>query len=297
MGINYDDIKLPEKVSDILQHDFFLMENVPANMVKTVKNPVKFSAFTSIFITKGHCEADINLIHREVQAPAIINVSADRIVLPKKVSDDFEASFMVFSKRLTETISSTIRNLSMISLQSANPVIEILENDLNDFRRFYGNLRQLTSDPKREFQYEALLFSTIAFFYATVAKYYESMGHPTHNSRHNHIADRFLILLQDNFRRERFLDFYADKLGITPKHLSRMVKAQTGLSPVEWIGRYIILEAKVLLRSSNLNIQQIADELNFPSQSFFGKYFKKATGLSPKEYRISHLGAHKMEDE
>ena len=49
----------------------------------------------------------------------------------------------------------------------------------------------------------------------------------------------------------------------------------------------MILEAKVLLKSSNLNIQQIADELNFPSQSFFGKYFKKLTGVSPKEFRNS----------
>ena len=62
---------------------------------------------------------------------------------------------------------------------------------------------------------------------------------------------------------------------------------QTGYSAVEWIERFVILEAKVLLKSSNLNIQQIADELHFPSQSFFGKYFKKLTGMSPKEYRNS----------
>jgi AraC-like DNA-binding protein len=54
---------------------------------------------------------------------------------------------------------------------------------------------------------------------------------------------------------------------------------------VEWIERFVILEAKVMLRSSNMTIQQIADELNFPSQSFFGKYFKKSVGVSPKEYR------------
>lgn len=74
-------------------------------------------------------------------------------------------------------------------------------------------------------------------------------------------------------------------MEVTPKHLSRTVKAQTGYTAVEWIERFVILEAKVLLKSSNLNIQQIADELNFPSQSFFGKYFKKFTGMSPKEFR------------
>ncbi|MDE5552524.1 MAG: helix-turn-helix domain-containing protein, partial [Muribaculaceae bacterium] len=59
----------------------------------------------------------------------------------------------------------------------------------------------------------------------------------------------------------------------------------TGFTAVEWINRYIILEAKVMLSSTNMNVQQIAEELNFPSQSFFGKYFKKATGVSPKDFR------------
>ena len=62
---------------------------------------------------------------------------------------------------------------------------------------------------------------------------------------------------------------------------------QTGISAVAWIERHVVLEAQVMLRSSNLNIQQISDELHFKSQSFFGKYFKKATGLSPKQFRNS----------
>jgi AraC-like DNA-binding protein len=106
-------------------------------------------------------------------------------------------------------------------------------------------------------------------------------------SKQGRMSEQFLYLVQENFREHRFLDFYAKKLEITAKHLSRTVKNQTGYTAVEWIERYVILEAKVLLKSSNLNIQQISDELNFPSQSFFGKYFKKLTGLSPKEYRNS----------
>ncbi|KAB5217038.1 helix-turn-helix domain-containing protein, partial [Bacteroides ovatus] len=49
----------------------------------------------------------------------------------------------------------------------------------------------------------------------------------------------------------------------------------------------VILEAKALLNSSSMNIQEIADRLNFANQSFFGKYFKHYTGMSPKEYRKS----------
>ena len=63
------------------------------------------------------------------------------------------------------------------------------------------------------------------------------------------------------------------------------MKTLTGFTAVEWIERYVILEAKVLLKSTNLSVQQISDKLNFPSQSFFGKYFKKVVGMSPKEFR------------
>jgi AraC-like DNA-binding protein len=74
-------------------------------------------------------------------------------------------------------------------------------------------------------------------------------------------------------------------LSLTPKYLSQIIKASTGKSANEWIDEYVMLEAKALLKSTTMTIQQISDELNFPSQSFFGKYFKRCEGVSPKEYR------------
>jgi AraC-like DNA-binding protein len=81
------------------------------------------------------------------------------------------------------------------------------------------------------------------------------------------------------------LDFYADKLHITPKHLSKVLKAVGSKPPNDLIDDHVALEAKALLKSTNKTIQQITDELNFPSQSFFGKYFKRITGMSPREYK------------
>ena len=81
------------------------------------------------------------------------------------------------------------------------------------------------------------------------------------------------------------LKFYADALCITPRYLSRVVKECTGSSAADWIERYVVLEARALLKSTSMTIQQISDELNFPSQTFFGKYFKRRVGMSPKDYR------------
>ena len=83
----------------------------------------------------------------------------------------------------------------------------------------------------------------------------------------------------------RRLNFYADKLCLTPKYMSTIIRQTSGKTAGNWIDDYVLLEAKALLKSTNMTIQQISDELNFPSQSFFGKYFKRLTGVSPKEYK------------
>ena len=64
-------------------------------------------------------------------------------------------------------------------------------------------------------------------------------------------------------------------------------RTSTGKSASQWIDDYVVLEAKTLLKSTNLTILQISEELHFANQSFFGKYFKQHTGLSPMRYRRS----------
>ncbi|MBD5370293.1 MAG: AraC family transcriptional regulator [Bacteroides sp.] len=284
-NILYDDIQLPEKVSDILQHDFWTLSNVKAPMVRTVTNPVKFSAFTSIFITEGECLADINLITYRIKAPALISVAAGDIVLPREVRDDFDASFSVLSSRLRDTLVATIKDLSIFTVIGAHPILELSPDGAESIKRLYRDLEEILAAKSHPYPFETLLFTLSAYFYRHASIQYEKFRQDRPAVYNNRITDRFIRLVQEHFRSERFLDFYAKELGITPKHLSRTVRQQTSTSAVDWITRFVILEAKVMLRSSNLNIQEIAEELHFPSQSFFGKYFKKATGISPKEYR------------
>jgi len=97
----------------------------------------------------------------------------------------------------------------------------------------------------------------------------------------------FKQLLYKEFIRERSVAFYADKLNITPKHLSDLLKKQTGKTAGEWIDEAIILEAKVLLQNKELSVSQVSEQLNFSDQSVFGKFFKTHTTLSPLRYRQS----------
>ncbi|MDE6513946.1 MAG: helix-turn-helix domain-containing protein [Muribaculaceae bacterium] len=111
--------------------------------------------------------------------------------------------------------------------------------------------------------------------------------HSRPRSRRILYTHEFVRLVRKYFRHEHTVRFYANKLCISPKYLSLVVKEACGRTAAEIIDEYLLLEAKNLLRFSGKNIQQIAFELNFANQSSFGKYFKNLTGLSPSEFQNS----------
>lgn len=99
------------------------------------------------------------------------------------------------------------------------------------------------------------------------------------------IFHNFLLALFRHFRREREVAFYANLQHLTPRYFSAIIKEKSGSNPLQWIVQMVITEAKILLETSDLSIKEIAMKLNFPTQSFFGKYFKQYVGVSPKDYR------------
>ena len=104
-------------------------------------------------------------------------------------------------------------------------------------------------------------------------------------TRKEEILSKFILEVLQNFRTERSVSFYADKLCMTPKHLSAVAKEITSHTASELIDHYVIMEAKIMLAETSLTIQEISNKLNFANQSFFGKYFKHLTGCSPSAFR------------
>ena len=97
----------------------------------------------------------------------------------------------------------------------------------------------------------------------------------------------FMILLGEYYKTERSVKFYAEKMRLSPKYFTTIIKRSSGSTVAQWINHFVILEAKNLLKYSTMNVQEIAYSLNFPNQSFFGKYFKHHTGMTPSEYKKS----------
>jgi AraC family transcriptional activator of pobA len=101
------------------------------------------------------------------------------------------------------------------------------------------------------------------------------------------LAADFKKLVNLHYHQQRSVSYYADLLFITPGHLTETVREVTGKTPGEWIAEAVVLEACVLLKNPALTIAQVADTLNFPDQSSFGKYFKNLKDMSPASYRQS----------
>ena len=96
---------------------------------------------------------------------------------------------------------------------------------------------------------------------------------------------QFINLVSEHHRKERRVDFYAEQLFLSPKHFSTVIKKVSGKTAGQWIDDYVILEIKTLLKYSSMSIQEISYYMHFSNPSFFGKYFKHHTGMSPSEYK------------
>ena len=108
---------------------------------------------------------------------------------------------------------------------------------------------------------------------------------PETTTRQTELFHRFVTLVQAHSSQEREVSFYADKLCISTRYLSTIVRTVARSSAKEFIDRSVVLEIKMMLQSTDLSVQEIAYRLRFPDQSYLGRFFKKHTGESPTEYR------------
>ena len=285
IGLKYN-IDLVEDVKNILAQDFWVYCHFIGTMIPKLTDPLKFTSNCSIFVKEGQGRIEIDLLPYDFKGPCIVNVRQGQILQYAEFGHDFDASFIVLSKRFCDNLFVVLKDCPSYGTATLNQVVSIPPNLVDKFEKFYLHIKEIFQDSKNSNAYQAMVLAIASFFYECGTKCYPPVL-DSHLKPTNRLTEKFLSLVQQHFKKERFLDFYASQLEVSSKHLSRTIKDATGFTAVEWIDRFVILEAKVLLKSTTMSIQQISDELNFASQSFFGKYFKKHTGRSPKEFRNS----------
>lgn len=134
-----------------------------------------------------------------------------------------------------------------------------------------------------------LVISCLRLFLYEACHYIENSNTAASSGyRGNELKNQFLALVIRSSREHRQVAYYADKLCVTPRHLTMTLQRILGRSAKEWIDDYVTLEEKIMLRSSGLSIQEIADQINFPDQSYLGRFFKHQTGMSPSQSSFLH---------
>ena len=104
-------------------------------------------------------------------------------------------------------------------------------------------------------------------------------------TRLNILFEKFMSLVSEYHNSERGMAFYANRLGMTPKYLSKLIKQVSGRSAPDWIDSFVVNEAKSMLKYTDDSIKEIVYKLNFVNASVFYKFFKAQTGMTPSEYR------------
>ena len=250
--------------------------------------PFRIDMTMAIIYEQGSADLKINMRDYHIEAPAVLLVLNDQIYQSAGHSEDLRSKVILMSRSFSDSLfANSGEILPLKSSIMKNPVMKI-ENEENVFGQFFQLLQNIAASPRQEFKIESARHLTLSMFYGYSHLKHEVNEVKSTNSRQEEIFTKFTELLERHHKKEREIAFYADKMCMTSKHLSQVIKDFTGKTALGLIEEYVIAEAKSMLLSTTMSIQQISDELKFPSQSVFGKYFKRVAGISPSEYRNRH---------
>lgn len=254
--------------------------------------PFKLKTLISIVCIKGELIVSVDLVEHKLTPSTLMVVRPGHTLTGYRASEDFSGYLIMAPLHtINHSLPSFSRLLSCFLYFRDRPVINISPSELEIQQHLLAAVIQKQKEAKTPFFDNVLDSMYQSILYETLSLYTSHMDRSQSNvidsklRRREDVFYRFLLLVEANFQIERSVNYYAEKLNITPKHLSAVAKETSGHTAGEWIDSYVVLEAKMLLNNSELSIQEISSRLNFANQSFFGKYFKHHTGMSPRSYR------------
>ena len=214
--------------------------------------------------------------------------SKNVVVLPENHVINYISSILLNEYNMIAVSIDYILNMpspidtSIFNYSRYMSVIKIADDKFDDIYSYYNFIHKESLENGK---YRKEIIQSI--FYALVLEIlaeYEKIFDSSYNQdiKANDLSDRFFRLLATHYKNNRSVQFYADKLNLTPKYLSTAIKRTTGRPILNWIHEAILIDAKMLLRTTDLTVQQISDQLNFSSPSAFVQFFKKHTGKTPR---------------
>lgn len=253
--------------------------------------PCRVNAYIAGICQKGELRLTINFKEWVINKNTCFASIPENVIGIKKISDDFEGYVIVVSMGYITKINLDMTNiLSYFMSIRTNPCFHINVEDASGLIYYFDMVERSIKDKSTQWKDEIVKGVISAFVYKVcgiMEQYEQKIEKPKAKSKEYYFL-KFIELCAKQYQAHHDIGYYADSICLTPKYLSAVVKEVSGLSAAGWIEEYIINDAKIQLKFSEKNVQQISNSLNFLNQSLFGRYFKQRVGISPNHYRVNY---------
>jgi len=234
-------------------------------------------------IKKGEAHIQANLIRSEIHENDLLLLTPNSIVQFESFSPDFDMQMIAIDKDFIQTILKD-DFFKLFLRKQRNIIIKLNTKEQVQFGQFFALIWNILQEPV--FHKEVIQHILVGILFHI--DYILSSSNQTLSSpvnRQEELFRRFISLVNAHSNTERNVQFYADKLCLTPRYLNTVIKQVSQQTVMEWINQAITLEAKIQLKHSDRLVYEISENLNFPNSSFFCKFFKRMTGMTPQEYQ------------
>lgn len=284
-----DDSTLIEEGKDSLDDEVWVFDDFGQEKLNS-HCPIQLDMPIFALCLTGSATLHVDLNHYTITPNCLISLTSGNIIEHIDATADGSGLFVGVSRKFIDEIMPDIHTvLPLIIERKASPITTISDSDSQSLQLCHALLWRFVKTEKGPYR-KQIVQNVLRTMLYKVLDIYRTAGATVPDiphSRNDEIFFRFTRQVERDFKRKRSVQYYAQCICITPKHLSNVIKTVSGQTAGAWIDNYVILAAKVMLRTTTKTIQEISNELNFPNQSFFGKYFKQHTGLSPQAYRVS----------
>lgn len=287
-------ITIPEfikkyNIGNALNKDFIIISDV-AQSIEMLRFPLRIDAILICITLKGNICVTVNLQKWKMTENTGIICLPENLLRVQSISSDYEGVIIGVALSYLRNMNIDLKKIIPYYLSACNhPLMQLSDSEMAIISYLYNLIISiLMEEVEGKNRNEKVVANLLAALVFRMCDYFDRNNQENRKlktkSKECYFV-RFMDLLQRNFRHHRDISYYSSQLLVTPRYLSKLIKNISGLSAAQWIDEFTIAEASVLLNFSDKNIQQIAEYLNFPSQSFFSKYFKSHTGISPSEWR------------
>ncbi|MBR2396253.1 MAG: AraC family transcriptional regulator [Bacteroidaceae bacterium] len=284
---------VPSGISLGIGDDFFITRLQEKPQYAYLQYPFRVDCYLAAYCVEGSVNCSVNLTDYHLTTGTLLLITPGNILRISQ-SDELDRNLRVTLICVSASYISNIGiNPSKVLVEAVevlrDPCIHLSDDEAEMLHK-YVNLALDITKTDSQFVKESIggLVSSVFYQFAGFlanSKRREDMEKPVRTTRQRQMLEQFMKLAINDHAREHLVGYYADKMCVTPKYLSKIVKETSGRSVPDWLSELLILDAKNMLRHTDMTIKEISARLYFPSQSFFFRFFKNHTGQTPTQYR------------